>query len=239
VRPIALAAVTMVAIALGLRVIAAYLDNSLSRPLAGAIAVMLVAGRIGVETESASARARRRALRGAALACAAMTVPFVLTVARGARIGVGTIELSALLGSVEAFAVAYRDELWLRGIPLLLATRALVPRVALVPFFVAAAVAAIALEPNARLGGIAMIAGSSLLFSVLWLETRDAWAPVAAHAAWLWSADVLFGGEILELSHKLPATPSASGAVSWCAAIGFAAVAALAWRRIPDSERHT
>jgi hypothetical protein len=249
-REIAAGTACLISVTAGLQLVAGYAPNPITRAFVGAFALSLVSGAVGFDAEAPGPSVRARVLRAALLGLAVSLVSLAAALALGGRLRSGEIGLGALLGVAEGLAVAYRDEVWLRGLPLFFARRAgLSPRVTL-PYLVATGVCVVALEPAAKLPGLALTAANGLAFAALWLRTGDPWAPVAAHGAWRVASDVVLAGDVLELEpSKLPTTVGASGILAWigvAAAVGVAlsvsralpAPAALVPPRDDDGEPH-
>jgi hypothetical protein len=226
VRAVALGVVYLLGAGLALRALAWLVPNPTTQALFGALVLSFVAARAGLAMEATGERALRRAARGAALGAGAIS----LTVAAcflwpGASLGAARPSATIVFGTAEAFATAYRDELWLRGLPLAFAVRARVPTGVAVAFVVAAQLAALALAPGAGPAALAEGAAAALAFALLWLRSGDGWAPIAAHFAWSWIAGTLFGGEILDLRIArggLGGGLDAAGPPGWLAAAALA-----------------
>jgi hypothetical protein len=231
---IAWGALYVVGAAAALRAVLLLVDNPLTSALLGALVVSLMASRAGVRSEGGSAPARKRALYGASMAAAALAMVTVAALIGGGALSGASLSSAMIFGAVEAVALAFRNELWLRGIPLLFAKRAGVSTPVAIAFCVVAGVAAVALEPGARPAGLIMTAASSALFAALWVRGGDAWAPVTAHFVWIWATDSLLAGELLNLETTAGLThaPSASGVPAWVAAVAFGLLAALVLRGV-------
>lgn len=134
---------------------------------------------------------------------------------------------------VRAAAVAVRDELLYRGIPLFAAARAGVPAPVARAFSALVSGAAIALLPGVTPGAVALAIGSGWLFAALWERDRGAWAAIGAHAAWVLLVGSGLHGGLFDLDWtvgNLAIGPSADGAPAWLAAAvmagaGFAVLA--------------
>jgi hypothetical protein len=230
-REIGAGTACLLAVTAGVQLVAGYLPNPLSRSVVSAIGVSLVAGAVGLEADRATPAARRRAAHAAKLTLLASLVTLVAALALGGRIEAGELGLGTVFGLAESVATAYRDELWLRGLPFYFARRAGVPLRWLLPFLVATGVCAVLADPASKPSGLLLVGASGLAFATFWVTTRDLWAPVAANAAWRIAGDVLFSGDALELGpHKLPTTPGASGVIAWVSAAAMLGVALTAWR---------
>ena len=196
----------------------------------GAVLVDLLAGRAGVRWAS-----RPWALDVRVGAALGATVG-LLAVAAGHALGWATVVLGAP-GIAIAFAVlrvgavAARDELLLRWLPIALGRRAGVPDRALLAFVVAIAIApalgtATAVEV-AVLGAVALLGGR------LALATGGALAPAAAHAALLLALGPMTRGGVLDVTwwRGDPGPAGAAGAAGWVTA-GVIAVVAIAAPRL-------
>lgn len=230
-RELAAGVALMLAVAAALQLLAGFVTNRLSAALLGAFGVSMVAGAIGLERTSTGARWRGLVLRGAALGGGVVVLPLVVALALGSNLRTGTLGLGTLLGVGESVAVAYRDEVFLRGLPLLFARRAKVPPALCVLFAVATGVAHVVLAPNAAPLGLALVAASGLLFAVLWWRTSELLVPVAAHAAWRILTEVLLAGDALDLDPgKLPTSVAAGGPLAWATVGSMLVGAVVAWR---------
>jgi hypothetical protein len=232
----ALYVVSVAALMRGLR---ALVDNPLTHTVLGAAAVSLVATHAGVRSEIFGQRALRRALIASAVVVAVSVVAVAAAVASGGSLVCVSPTGSALFGVVEAIASGYGREMWLAGIPLLIARRAGVPTPWALGFVIAANVGAVVLEPGARLPGLVLTGASSAFFASAWLRGGDPYAPVVGHVVWVWLADAALAGELLVLSGAgVSAAPSASGAPTWAAAVAFAVAAAAVFTNVVPLARH-
>ncbi len=231
--------VMLVAVAAAVQLIAGFFPNPLTRALLGAVAVSVVAGRVGLQPETGLGVAKNRLWRGAVLGLFVVVVALGAALAMGSRVRVGEVGWMLWLGVADSLAVAYRDELWLRGIPMFFAVRAKVPVRFVLPYLAATGVVSVALESHTTLPGLVLIGAAGLAFGVLWLRTRTSWVPVAAHATWRLLADVFLAGDGFELDpNKLPTRAGASGALVWVSASAFLVAALVAWRWMqPESGR--
>ncbi len=147
----------------------------------------------------------------------------------------GAPSIGLFLVVLRSAAVAVRDELIFRGIPLVAAARAGVPGPVARAFAALAGAASMALLPGASPASIALTAASGWLFATLWQRDRGAWSAVGAHAAWaLLTFAVLRGGlvDIIFRDGNFGLGPRAEGALAWIAA-GIALVAAALLPRLP------
>jgi hypothetical protein len=231
---LAAGALYLLSLSMILQLIAAWLDNPMQEVVLGALAVSLVAGRAGLGKESDAAPSWRLALRAAALTSLplAMAMAFML-VQHGAMPEFVAPGVSLLFGGFEAFAVAYRDELWLHGIPLLFARRAGVPVSLAVLYAALVSVAAVALQPGASVAGLTMTLVAGGYFALLWSKTQSSWVPVSAHFAWACLSGSVLAGELVQLPQLLPYGAASSGLTAWVATLSFAVLAAFQYRGRP------
>jgi membrane protease YdiL (CAAX protease family) len=208
--------------------------------LGGAVIADIAATWAGVRWDEGEKRHWKAAVArlGAGAGVAAGVI--ALTLALGAALG--RLEISRGAPSIGIFlvvlrsaAIAVRDELIFRGIPLVAAARAGVPGPVARAFAALAGAASMALLPGASPASIALTAASGWLFATLWQRDRGAWSAVGAHAAWaLLTGAVLRGGlvDIVFRDGNFGLGPRASGAPAWIAAV-IALVAAALLPRLP------
>lgn len=224
---------------------------SMATALIGALVLDMAASRAGVTWDVAGWRGeavdsprapmapRRIVARVAAGALVALiTGGAVVALAAALRWLTGHgegVHLSSALGFalVRAAAVAVRDELLHRGIPLFAAARAGVPAPVARAFSALVSGAAIALLPGVTPAAVALAVGSGWLFAALWERDRGAWAAIGAHAAWVLLVGSGLHGGLFDVDWtvgNLAVGPSASGAPAWlaAAALGAAGLAVLA-----------
>jgi uncharacterized protein len=143
-------------------------------------------------------RALMRAGTGAGIALGAGAVVVAVSASAGWLHGHGEgihPVLALFLALLRAAAVAVRDELLYRGIPITTARRARLPAPVGRAFAALAGAAAIALVPGVTAAALVMEAAAGWLFASLWERGRGAWAAVGAHAAWvLLMGSALHGG---------------------------------------------
>ena len=218
--------------------------NPLVTALVGAIIVDLGTYRAGVRWDpnpSTDAAPRRRALAGIGLglgvALVLVAVPLLVAVATGfAAVSVGSPSGSLGFALVRAAAVATRDELLYRGLPLVVAARAGLSQPFGIGYAVLAGVAALALVPGASWEAFVLAAAQGGLFAVLWARTRVAWASVAAHAGYILFAGVGLRGGLVDVTWKsglLGDGPRARGVVALVAAAVAVGLAFAAWKKLP------
>lgn len=219
----------------------------LRTPLFGALAIDLLAGRAGVrwEWDDAGIDARRHAVRRVGVGAAVALVVGGVVVAVAAMLrwfhGEAAVRPSAALAVAvaRAAAVAVRDELLFRGVPLAAAARARVPAPVARAFAALVSGATVVMVPGVTPAAVALAIASGWLFAALWERDRGAWAAVGAHGAWiLLLGSALHGGLYeVEWTHgELAVGASAAGAPAWVAAAlltaaGFA-VLRLPWARV-------
>jgi hypothetical protein len=208
--------------------------------LGGAVIADIAATWAGVRWDEGEKRHWKAAVArlGAGAGVAAGVI--ALTLALGAALG--RLEISRGAPSIGIFlvvlrsaAIAVRDELIFRGIPLVAAARAGVPGPVARAFAALAGAASMASLPGASPASIALTAASGWLFATLWQRDRGAWSAVGAHAAWaLLTGAVLRGGlvDIVFRDGNFGLGPRASGAPAWIAAV-IALVAAALLPRLP------
>jgi hypothetical protein len=226
----------------GATLVAGALTHALeSRPLVGillgAIAADVARTRVeAYEPAGATPHGRAaRAVRGAAVGLAVGLAPLLA----GALSGLANVHLVApsplglATGGARAIAVAYRDEVLGRGIPLALAARAGVPLPATLAW-IALLAAAPAAATGASAAALAATLAGAMLFAVAWRRGGLA-AGWGAHAAWLFAVGVVARGEPFELAWRsgaLGPAGRAAGVAGWLAAASLG-VAALALARAP------
>jgi membrane protease YdiL (CAAX protease family) len=228
----------LVGVAAGLQIIKQVFGvAALGTPIFGAVLLDLVAGRAGVRWDEDTVEEKpypwERALMRAALGAgiALVTGGLVVAVAvpagwlHGHGEGIHPV-LALLLALVRAVAVAVRDELLYRGIPLGTASRARLPAPVGRVFAALAGAAAIALVPGVTAAALAMEAAAGWLFASLWERGRGAWAAVGAHAAWVLLMGSALHGGLADLdwtSGSVAIDASSSGPPAWLAATLLAA----------------
>jgi len=218
--------------------------NPLVAALVGAIIVDLGTYRVGVRWDpdpSTGKEPRTRALRGIGLglgvALVLVAVPLLVAVVAGfATVSAGSPSSSLGFALLRAAAVATRDELLYRGLPLVVATRAGLGSRFGIGYAVLAGVAALALLPGASWEALVLAAAQGGLFAVLWARTGVAWASVAAHAGFILFAGVGLRGGLLDVTWKsglLGDGPRARGGVALVAAAVAVGMAIAAWKKLP------
>ncbi|MEZ4444278.1 MAG: hypothetical protein R3B72_34715 [Polyangiaceae bacterium] len=235
---LALGAGYLLAIGAAVQIIERYFSNPMTSTMGAAVAVGFVAGHLGLESKEQGGPTLRRALRGAALGLVPVLAATLVGLLLGGRLAPvpGGASVGAIFGVAQAAAGAYKAEVWLHGLPLLFARRARLAPIWGVVFAVVAGVAAAAgaWRGGFTPGGVTLTLVSGVALSLLWLRADNPWVPVAAHGVWLWCLEGLFTGDLwsLELATgRLSTGLGAAGAPAWAAALGFAAVAAVALLR--------
>lgn len=180
-------------------------QSPLGAALAGAIVVDLALTRAGVTWDDANNRSQvaSRAWRGFYLGAGISTAVVAISIlpsliVGGATIGLGSPSLTLFFGTLRGAAESVREELLYRGLPLLVAERAGIARPWTIAFCVVAGVSPHlfdfvsfeALLQSAALGG---------LWTMLWVRTKGAWAPMFAHASWFVLAGIGLRGGILDV----------------------------------------
>jgi hypothetical protein len=215
----------------------------LRTPLFGALAIDLLAGRAGVrwDWDELGLDSRRYAVRRTAAGAAVALIAGGLVIAVAAALhwfhGEAMARPSAALAIAvaRATAVAVRDELLFRGIPLAAAARARVPAPVGRGFAALVSGATIVMIPGVTPAAVALAVASGWLFAALWERDRGAWAAVGAHGAWLLLVGSALHGGLFEVewTHgELAVGASAAGAPAWVAAATLAA-AGFAVLRLP------
>jgi hypothetical protein len=176
----------------------------------------------------------------AGVAAAVIAVTFAIGAVMGrVEVQAGAPSIGIFLVVLRCAAIAVRDELIFRGIPIVAAGRAGVPAPIARGFAALAGAASIASLPGVSAASLVLVAATGWLFASLWQRDRGAWSAVGAHAAWgLLTGAVLRGG-IVDMAFKegnLVLGPRASGAPAWIAA-GVAVVAAVILPRLPGFRR--
>lgn len=227
-RTIALGAAYLVGLGGALQLARSFFSNPTTGVMVGAMVVALVTGHAGLVAEEGGPAPRKRALIALALVAVVVVASIAVALLLGASLPIASPGMSAVFGVAEAIAVGYVAEAWLHGLPLLYAERAGVPAPIAVSYAVAAGVATMIFTGPIQPAGVVLAVASGLFFSLLWLRTGDAWAPVTAHVAWVWACDGLLRGDVFDLgpqAGRLTHALEARGAVAWVAAAAFVVVA--------------
>lgn len=226
------AAAWLVGGAAGVRLLEGFFaDNPAAAAVLGAFLVDLMAGRAGVRwSEHAEVPWWRDARRGLAVGATIGMLVLVVGHAVGwATIVLGVPSLSLAFAALRVVALAARDELLLRVLPMVLGGRAGVPAPWLIGFCGLAAMA-----PHAASGAapasIVLAGAMGILGARLVQATRGAVASVAAHAGFVMAIGPLSRGGFLDVrwcqGDPGPA-PLAQGLIGWAAA---AALLLAAWQ---------
>lgn len=227
-RRLVVAAAWLIGGAAAVRLVDGFLGGApAAAAVLGAVLVDVLAGRAGVRWASRpwAVDLRRGAALGASLG--------LLIVAAGhaagwATVVLGSPGLAVAFAVIRIGAVAARDELLLRWLPVALGRRAGVPDAALLAFVVAIAIAPAV--GTAAPVVIAVLASQALLGGRLALATGGAVAPAAAHAALLLALGPLTRGGALDVTWWSgdPGPAGAAGAAGWVTAaiLALASVAA-------------
>ncbi len=233
---LATGAAWLIGIRAGLVLLAAVIGTQpLAEAVLGALVVDVLAGRAGLswsEDEPTKRELLRRTLVGAGLGGALAGAALAVSLAAGwATITATGVGAAALVGTVGVAAGAVRDELLYRGLPILFAARAGVPRWAVVAFAALASPSGFLFTAATTPGAVALSIGAGALFAVLYLYGRGAWIAVGAHASFAIVTDVLARGGLADLqwaSGELAEGAAATGAPAY---VGAAiAIAMAAWR---------
>ncbi len=208
------------------------LPNPTSSAVIGAVLVSLAAARMGMDPGD-DAMPYRTMFRATFAPVLIASAALLATVATGANTTLRTPGVSLLFTFVEVAAIAYRNELWLRGMPLYIARRAGVDHRWATAYTVLLAVGAVLLMRGSGWQGLVLVASSGLFFALQWQRGSHRWTVVAAHAAWLLLADGLLAGEVLRVGKqagRIGGGASATGPFAWVASLGFLVAAAMTWR---------
>jgi membrane protease YdiL (CAAX protease family) len=181
--------------------------SPLGAALVGAVLVDLVTYRAGVRWDghedglvAGRARLVRGVLVGLAVSAVLVVVPLVASfLLLGASLQLGSPSASIGFALLRALAVASRDELLLRGLPLLIAKRAGIDLRWAILFGGLASVASLLLAPGSSVAALVLVAAQGLLYGVLFMRTGAAFAPVAAHAGWILFSGIALRGGLLEV----------------------------------------
>ena len=207
--------------------------NPLAAAIIGAVLLDVLGGRLGLvwdETRQAKGSALAlTVLRGFAMGAAlALSIAVVGATLRWATIARGSPSLMGLgLGVATPLAIAARDELLYRGIPLMM-MRGRVPDRWALPFCALLGAAPIALRPGASVIGVVLAASAGAFFAILWRIGRGAWLPWGAHAGWLFMAGAGIHGSLLDAwftDGLLVPVARAHGNPAWLGALVFALAA--------------
>jgi len=210
-------------------------SNRLLALVVGALAVDWMARRAGMRwDESGADRWQVVGLRlaagagvGAAIALAATLAVVVagrgtVTLGSPAPVGIG-------IGVVSALALAARDELLFRGLPLALMSGRVADRWAL-PFTALLGAAPLVLSRTATATGVVVTLLSGFVFALLWRSGRGMYRAWGAHAGWLFFAGAGVRGMLLDVrfaSGQILPMGSATGWPAWASIALFAAGAAV------------
>jgi len=219
--------------------------SPLGAALAGAVIVDLATYRAGVRWDARDddkPNARKRLVRGLGVgvlvSLVLASVPLVVSVAAlGAKVSLGSLSSSLAFGLLRAAAVGTRDELLLRGLPLVVAKRAGLALPWAIGFGALAGACALAMVPGASWEALVLALSQGLLFGVLFARTGAAYAPVAAHAGWVLFSGVGLRGGLLDVAWTggvLADGARARGAPAIVAALVALASAFVVWRRKPS-----
>jgi membrane protease YdiL (CAAX protease family) len=208
--------------------------------ISGAVIADVVSTWAGVRWDEGEKRAWKEALGRLAAGAGIVTAVIAVTFAVGAVMGkvevqAGAPSVGLLLVVLRCAAVAVRDELIFRGIPIVAAARAGVPAPIARGFAALAGAASIASLPGVSAASLVLAAATGWLFASLWQRDRGAWSAVGAHGAWALMTGAVLRGGVVDMAFKegnLILGPRASGAPAWIAA-AVAVVAAVVLPRLP------
>ncbi len=183
--------------------------NPLGAALAGAVVVDLAMTRAGVrwdeQDDSISKGSASRTWQGigigVAVASVLVFVPLVFCLIVGAAtIGPGSFSSMVVFGLLRGAADGVRDELLFRGLPLYVAVRAGVRAPIAIGYAALVGVSPLLLVERLSWEALFVSAAQGVLFAMLWVRTKSAWASVSAHAAWFFLAGVGLRGAVVEVS---------------------------------------
>jgi membrane protease YdiL (CAAX protease family) len=208
--------------------------------IAGAVIADVASTWAGVRWDQGEKRAWKdaagRIAAGAGVAAAVIGVTFAVGAVLGkVDVQAGAPSVGIFLVVLRCAAIAVRDELIFRGIPLVAAERAGVPAPIARGFAALANAAVIASLPGVSAASLVLAAATGWLFATLWQRDRGAWSAVGAHAAWALLTGALLRGGIVDMAFKegnFGLGPRASGAPAWIAA-AVAVAAAVVLPRLP------
>lgn len=221
------------------RVLGGVLESaSMAAIVAQAIAAEWGAGLLGLHWSSTAGGAGTSTNRRIALGvvtgvvAAAMVVGFLVSTG-AVTLQRSTVSMPTLIvGLVSAGLYAMRDELLLRGLPLLVVAR-LPGNVSKVLVCGALAAAAAMGEKDPKLPAVVVELVLGLGAASLWVRSGGAWWPWAAHTAWLFSLAILLQGGVFEAHVAANAWGgAAAGPLSGLAAVVAVlplGTAAMAW----------
>lgn len=209
-REISRGAAWLVGTALAVRFVETLIGRSpLGAALAGAVVVDLAMTRAGVRWDDRDTTKPKRSSTsiwrdigiGAAVASALVLAPLLVgLIVGGATVRLGTLSSTLLFGLLRGGADGVRDELLYRGLPLYVASRAGVSMPLAIGYAALAGATPLVLAERLTWEALAVVATQGVLFAMLWVRTNAAWAPVSAHAAWVFLAGVGLRGALLDVS---------------------------------------
>lgn len=231
-RTLVVGAAWVLGLGVAMRLVGYLASNPMTVTVLAAVLVSFAAGPAGVPFAKSGPRARRRMLEGVGLGGAVVLAVVGQQLLRGGAIAPVEVGGSALFGAVEALAVAFRDETWLRGIPLVHARRAGIDRRWAAAFVALASVAAVAQTPGVTPLGLVAVGAGGAASAALWLTGRDGWCALAFRFAWVWALDGLLAGDVLVVTGpgRLTSGAGLDGAAAVVATVAFVAVAVVAVR---------
>jgi hypothetical protein len=198
-RDVAIGGGWVLGIAFLVRALEGFVSNPMTAAALGAIAVSFAAGHVRVKTAPLMA-GRKQLVRGLALGAIPVLAVLAVAVATGnATVATTTPTVALFYGLFEALALAFRDEFWLHGMPLVFARRAGVPRYVAIGFAASASVA-FAVSTSTSWTALLTHGGVGLVCAGLWWLTEHAWAPVAAHFVWRWCTQSALAGDLLDVN---------------------------------------
>ncbi len=183
--------------------------SPLGAALAGAVIVDLAMTRAGVRWDDQHALSSNRSWSyvlkqigiGVVVATVLVVAPLVVNlIVGGATISVGSPSSSLVFGLLRGGAVGVRDELLYRGLPLLVASRVGAREPLAIGYAALVGTSALVLGEGLSWEAVLLAGSHGVLFAMLWARTNAAWAPVAAHAAWVLLVGVGLRGGFVEVA---------------------------------------
>jgi len=207
-REVARGVVWLVGTAAAVRFVETLIGRSpLGAALAGAVIVDLAMTRAGVrwdnreQRQSTRSRIGRDIAVGAVVACVLVAVPLLLCLVAGsASVAMGSISSVLVFGLLRGAAVAVRDEILYRGLPLLVAKRAGIRQFWAIGYAGVLGTAPLLLADRFCPEALVAVTLQGALSAMLWAQTNAAWASISAHAVWFYLAGAGLRGSVLDVA---------------------------------------
>lgn len=224
----------LVGVAAALQILERLPIASIGVAIIGAVLADLAATRAGVrwDPEEGGAdrvsRAARRLGFGVLAGLAAGVVVIAVSFALGWVHGTGERvrpSSAVLIAIARAAAIAVRDEVLFRGIPIVAASRAGIPAPFARVFAAVAGGAAIAFVPGAGPAAVALAVGGGWLFASLWQREGGAWSAIGAHGIWVLLFGSLLHGGLFDVDWhvgEIAIGNGSKGPPAWLAAVVLA-----------------